>query len=87
VLHKLPPPDTTVRHRRGYRQLDPEDDTHHSDDDAPEGTMIEDDEDGDHNVDRDSERENIQHDGWYSLSWSFVTSGLLTVSLLHIEAS
>jgi hypothetical protein len=82
----LPPPDTAVRHRRGYRQLDPEDDTNQPDG-VPEGLAIENEEDGDNAVERDTEREAVQHDGWYSLTWSFVASGFLTVSLPQIEAS
>jgi len=38
---------------------------------------IENDEDNDSDV----EREVVQHDGWYSLTWSFAISSLLTVSL------
>lgn len=86
MLHKLPPPDTTVRRRGGYRQLDPEEDTTQPED-APEGSTIENETDVDNNVERDTEREAVRHDGWYSLSWSFVASGFLTVSLSHIEPS
>jgi hypothetical protein len=77
VLHKLPPPDTTVRRRRGYRQLDPEDDTDaNAVNETPDGPTIENDEDHHHDT---STRETVQHDGWRSLVWSFVASGSMTV--------
>ncbi|KAF8239795.1 oligopeptide transporter [Tricholoma matsutake] len=80
VLHKLPlpEPETAVRHRRGYRQLDPEDDTTQPDG-VPEDSTIVNEENVDTDVERDREPEAVQHDGWYSLSWSFITSGLLTL--------
>lgn len=71
VLHKLPPPDTTIRQRRGYRQLDTEEDTTTVNEDQ---TAENDEETEDVNV-----RETVQHDGWRSLSWSFIASGSLTV--------
>lgn len=86
MLHKLPlpEPETAVRHRRGYRQLDPEDDTTQPDG-VPEDSTIVNEENVDTDVERDREPEAVQHDGWYSLSWSFITSGLLTVSILTLK--
>lgn len=74
VLHKLPPPDTSVRQRKGYRQLDPEEDTTVTNE-APDVPTIENDEE----TEDTSIRETVQHDGWRSLSWSFVASGSMTV--------
>ncbi|KAF9468042.1 oligopeptide transporter [Collybia nuda] len=75
VLHKLPPPDTSIRQRRGYKPLSPEENTSAAGETS--GSLIAD------NDDDESEttivREAVQHDGWWSLSWSFVASGLMTL--------
>ncbi|TFK40407.1 oligopeptide transporter [Crucibulum laeve] len=74
VLHKLPPPDTSVRQRAGYRQLDPEEDVpvHEAIADVPvvEG-------EDEHDVE---EREVVEHQGWHALLYSFVASGAMTLS-------
>ena len=74
MLHHLPPPDTTVRHRHGYEQLDDheavDEPTGGNDPDTPSG----DDEDA-------TEREVVEHDGWRSLIWSFLASAVLAVRI------
>ena len=75
VLHQLPPPDTSVRRRRGYRQLDPEDDT--SVEPAAPPSLAAPDDDAENDV---YERETVQNDGWNDLKWSFAFSGFVTVS-------
>lgn len=69
VLHKLPPPDTSIRRRQGYHQVDLEDENRR--DDVP--TV---DQEGEAVV----EREIVEHEGWQDLVWSFVVSGTLTLS-------
>ena len=81
----MPPPDTAVRHRRGYRHLNPEDDENQPEH-VPEGRTVEADEDNHNFAERDEEQEAVRHDGWYSLSWSFFASGLLTVSFFQVGA-
>ena len=76
VLHKLPPPDTSVRRREVY---------HHDDDEeynqdrniASEAPIAE--EAPEQNV---TEREIVEHQGWHNLLWSFAASGFLTVSFV-----
>lgn len=76
VLHKLPPPDTSVRRREVY---------HHNDDEeysqdrniAPEAPVAE--ETPEQNA---TEREIVEHQGWHSLLWSFAASGFVTVSFV-----
>lgn len=75
VLHKLPPPDTSVRRRRGYRELSTERD------DEAESPLI-------HaepllEAPELAEREVVQHEGWHDLVWSFLVSSAMTVSVLH----
>ena|SRR6202167_1430066 len=73
VLHRLPPPDTSLRHRTGYREVNTEEDEETQDPTTP-GT-------GDTMDEFDSgEREVIQHQGWSDLVWSFLASGFMTVS-------
>lgn len=70
VLHKLPPPEGTLRSRTGYEPIDDEehvaDETDHepSEDDA---LIV-------------AEQEMVQETGWHALLWSFASSGLMTVS-------
>ncbi|PPQ70300.1 hypothetical protein CVT26_014585 [Gymnopilus dilepis] len=74
VLHKLPPPDTTVRRRTGYRQVeDEEEDALNPESvlDAPQSLPDE--------HDDTAERETVEHEGWQDLLWSFSASGLLTL--------
>lgn len=73
MLHQLPPPDTTLRRRRGYQQLDSEENTA---DGAPSGHTNDDDGDDGHDT---AEREVVQHEGWYALGWSFLSASLVTV--------
>ncbi|PPQ67518.1 hypothetical protein CVT25_006059 [Psilocybe cyanescens] len=71
VLHQLPPPDTTVRHRNGYQQVEDEEvpvAEHNPDDTIDE----EEQEDG-------TERDVVEHQGWSNLIWSFAASGGLTL--------
>ncbi|KAF8071915.1 oligonucleotide transporter [Lyophyllum atratum] len=75
VLHKLPPPDTTVGHSRGYTHINPEDDIPH--DEGSRGPTTTDDEIDDEH--ENEERGAVEHDGWHSLSWSFAASALLTL--------
>ncbi|KAF8806996.1 OPT superfamily oligopeptide transporter [Phlegmacium glaucopus] len=71
VLHQLPPPETSVRHREGYHQ----DDEERSRDIAAETPVAE----GIREADV-TEREIIEHEGWHDLLWSFAVSGFLTLS-------
>lgn len=77
VLHKLPPPDTTVRQRRGYRELDTEADNE-------EVNSIEEEEEvvpsHAHEHENDEEREIVEHDGWNSLVWSFGFSAFVSLA-------
>ncbi|KAH7919509.1 OPT superfamily oligopeptide transporter [Leucogyrophana mollusca] len=76
VLHQLPPPDTTLRHRTGYRQVDTED--------LVDPTAIaEETEHDDENIDGSEthdERDVVQKQGWWDLVWSFVASGVMTLA-------
>ncbi|KDR76294.1 hypothetical protein GALMADRAFT_473281 [Galerina marginata CBS 339.88] len=71
VLHKLPPPDTTVRHRTGYRQVEEEEAFAPT---VPDTSAItpEDQEDA-------GERQFAEREGWQDLIWSFSASGALTL--------
>ena len=84
VLHQLPPPDTTVRQRRGYRQLDSEDGAGAEVLSSPSATTLDDEAEHD-----EHERQALQREGWQDLIWSFAASGLMTVGQLksiHIAA-
>jgi len=78
VLHQLPPPDTGVRHRRGYRQLDAEDDTTFVPPVLAAG------EDG--QEDEEHERQIVQKEGWYDLIWSFAAAGSVTLAAYFFPA-
>ncbi|KAL0574741.1 OPT superfamily [Marasmius crinis-equi] len=70
VLHDLPPPDTTLRHRRGYQRVD----TEEAVDAAPERetTPL-----------RPAVTETAKTAGWHELLWSFFASAILTASLFR----
>ncbi|KAG6813404.1 hypothetical protein H0H92_011382 [Tricholoma furcatifolium] len=76
VLHKLPPPDTSVRHRVGYTQVASEEGVAHSQDTCGPSTIEADEVEEEVQT---QERETVEHDGWNTLSWSFSASGLLTL--------
>ncbi|KAI0782338.1 OPT oligopeptide transporter [Abortiporus biennis] len=68
VLHELPPPDTTLRQRRGYTELDTEETL--NDELSPvEPTELE----------RLHEAAKPEPEGWSSLTWSFLASGITTL--------
>ncbi|KAG6862566.1 hypothetical protein C0995_000114 [Termitomyces sp. Mi166 len=75
VLHKLPLPDTSLRPRSGYTQVNLEDgvvcrgESHVPSIVEPDD--VEDEPDSE-------ERTTVENDGWRTLSWSFSASGLLT---------
>ncbi|KAJ6494880.1 OPT oligopeptide transporter protein-domain-containing protein [Mycena vitilis] len=65
VLHKLPPPDTTVRQRVGYIAVEEEDtDVHRTEDE---------------DIEEVAAPQNVQSEGWHALTSSFVASGALTL--------
>lgn len=75
VLHRLPPPDTTIRRRHGYREIDREetdilaaepDPLTPVDEDAPLTDLADDE----------------KAEGWAALTWSFLASGIMTVGSL-----
>ncbi|ESK94674.1 oligopeptide transporter [Moniliophthora roreri MCA 2997] len=70
VLHDLPPPDTALQQRRGYRQVDTENtDTHPVPPPVDETTPLEPNFEGD----------SAPKAGWRELLWSFVVSASLTL--------
>lgn len=74
----MPPPDTTLRRRSGYRAIDTEDLTHPTAiTDEPENHQeaIE----ADHD-----ERDVVQREGWEDLLLSFLASGAMTVRSVPI---
>lgn len=75
-MHELPPPDTTIRRRRGYQELDTEADN--------EEAVIEEENASHHAEERDDdeEREAVELDGWHPLVWSFGFSTFVSVSVL-----
>ena len=85
VLHQLPPPDTSVRRRHGYREIAHEYDEATVPSAAAESlsaTPI-DEVDIDQEalvVPGDSGTEDRKPEGWGSLVWSFLVSGVMTVS-------
>lgn len=75
VLHQMPPPDTTLRRRAGYRAIDTEDLIHSTAiTDEPENHQEAAAED---NID---EREVVQQEGWEDLLMSFLASGAMTLA-------
>ncbi|KAF8627075.1 hypothetical protein AX17_006414 [Amanita inopinata Kibby_2008] len=75
VLHQLPPPDTSVRHRRGYRQVALEEDTSVEIVSPPIPATVEDEIEHD-----ETERQVVQNEGWQDLIWSFLASAFLTLN-------
>lgn len=75
VLHRLPPPDTTIRQRRGYRQLDAEDDADVEPLASSDPQTLDDEADSDVH-----ERQAVQEEGWHDLIWSFCAAGLMTLA-------
>lgn len=73
VLHKLPPPDTAVHRRRGYRAVEEDAVPRLSEEitDVPQQEQQE--------GDGETEREIVQHEGWHDLAWSFGAAGSLTL--------
>ncbi|KAL1949760.1 hypothetical protein VTO73DRAFT_8641 [Trametes versicolor] len=71
VLHHLPPPETTVRHRRGYNVL-----ASSEDDEAITYVAEADETDALHAP----EAEIAEEEGWGALSWSFAASGIMTLA-------
>jgi len=74
VLHRLPPPDTTIRRRRGYRELDAEAENEVENVEATSP----------HAPGHDEERVMVEKDGWHTLIWSFTFAALVSVSTLCI---
>lgn len=81
VLHRQPPPDTTLRHRRGYSPLTNEE-YQAIPSTGPEGSRIDHPESDveDTRIVDDHKREEVQQEGWSMLGWSFAASAALTVS-------
>ncbi|KAF7771568.1 hypothetical protein Agabi119p4_5879 [Agaricus bisporus var. burnettii] len=73
VLHQLPPPDTTLRRRQGYQQIDNEaiDRVDTTAESPPSYQAV-------GSVDRVPEV--VEHDGWRPLLWSFVFSAVVSLS-------
>ncbi|OBZ72592.1 hypothetical protein A0H81_07437 [Grifola frondosa] len=70
VLHQMPPPDTSLRQRTGYRVLNTDEE------DEPVIPVPAADQ-----VDIDaSEVEVAEQEGWSALSWSFLASGVMTLA-------
>jgi hypothetical protein len=74
VLHHLPPPDTNLRHWRGYQQITDEDVENAVEEDEAEDAAVAP-EDASDAADRDL----VEHESWHSLIWSFISSGVLAV--------
>jgi hypothetical protein len=74
----MPPPDTTLRRRSGYRAIDTEDLTHPiAITDEPENHQ--------EAVEADyDERDVVQREGWDDLLLSFLASGAMTVCSVPI---
>ncbi|KAJ7455393.1 OPT oligopeptide transporter protein-domain-containing protein [Mycena galericulata] len=64
VLHKMPPPDTTIRQRAGYIAVDEEDTEVQATEDEADETPA---------------SESVQSEGWQALTSSFAASGMLTL--------
>ncbi|EGN98787.1 hypothetical protein SERLA73DRAFT_160452 [Serpula lacrymans var. lacrymans S7.3] len=73
VLHRLPPPDTSLRRRNGYTEVDTED--------ISEGTLLNDSLNPEESIDRvEDEREVVTQEGWSDLVYSFLASGAMTLA-------
>ncbi|KAL6307468.1 oligopeptide transporter [Sparassis latifolia] len=66
VLHQIPPPEGTIRQRRGYQELDTDDIEGPP---SPESDVTE-----------SFESEAVEQEGWGALLWSFVASGVMTLT-------
>lgn len=83
VLHQLPPPDTGIRRRRGYQQVDTEADNEEIEDTEVLAAPQQQEHD-------EAERDEVEQEGWHSLVWSFVFSAAVSVrtfnsrSVLHL---
>ena len=89
MLHRLPPPDTSVRRRRGYQAIGSDQEQTNvpsaaaenlpvspiDDADAEEGTMDE--------APNGAGLEKDKPEGWAPLAWSFAVSGTMTVSMVR----
>lgn len=71
VLHRLPPPDTSIRRRRGYRELDAE-----AENEEVENVEVT----PPHARGHSEERVMAEQDGWHTLIWSFTFAALVSVS-------
>ncbi|KAF9042650.1 oligopeptide transporter [Hymenopellis radicata] len=70
VLHKLPPPEASLRHRTGYQAIGEEESVSNDRDsvhDEEEALVL-------------AEQEVVQETGWHTLLWSFATSGAMTLA-------
>ncbi|KAI0346306.1 oligopeptide transporter [Trametopsis cervina] len=74
VLHQLPPPDTSVRRRRGYQELDQDDANHAHSDELPQA------EDSELLANPELEGTEVKQEGWAALIWSFAASGAMTLA-------
>ncbi|KAF8896328.1 OPT oligopeptide transporter protein-domain-containing protein [Infundibulicybe gibba] len=72
-IHRLPPPDTTIRRRGGYEQLSPDDETPKS---HRQNMILN---------DSPTERGVIEHEGWNALGWSFLASTFLLLLPGHLS--
>ena len=82
VLHDIPPPgtsrsDDSVRHRRGYRAIDAEEDC------EPDNVAFE---AGEEAQDQE-ERDLVRKDGWLALGSSFLASAFMTVPNFFLSDS
>ncbi|KAK7050932.1 OPT superfamily [Paramarasmius palmivorus] len=71
VLHDLPPPDTTLRRRRGYQALDTEEDANTLSNSEPSSESAP--------LNSDIEIQSAPKAGWHELLWSFAVSAILTL--------
>ncbi|KAI9570583.1 OPT oligopeptide transporter protein-domain-containing protein [Boletus coccyginus] len=77
VLHGLPPPETSLRRRSGYRALDTEDIASRTDLIDNVDTVAQ---DIVNETEGDDEREVVQKEGWMDLIYSFLASGVMTLA-------
>ncbi|KZP11045.1 OPT superfamily oligopeptide transporter [Athelia psychrophila] len=74
VLHHLPPPETSIRRRTGYEAVDSEAI------DEPQGIIPDVVEDFATDEREAIDREGVKQQGWSDLLWSFLASGVMTLS-------
>jgi uncharacterized oligopeptide transporter (OPT) family protein len=75
VLHKLPPPDTSVRRREVYHHDN--DEEYNQDRNIPPEPPI-----AEETPEQNTTERVVEHQGWHSLLWSFAASAFLTVSFM-----